>query len=49
MAAVPITAPPQAIETGADRMALRAFVKTTTAGEAFGAAAPCHSVLTWRE
>jgi SAM-dependent methyltransferase len=47
MAAIPITAPPQEIETVADPMALRAMiVKTATAWETVGAAAPYHSVLT---
>jgi SAM-dependent methyltransferase len=44
---VPITAPPQAIETAADPAALRAMIaKTAAAWEAVGETAPYHSVLT---
>lgn len=47
---VPITAPPQAIETRADPTALRAMIaKTAAAWEAVGEAAPYHSVLTTDE
>jgi SAM-dependent methyltransferase len=44
---VPLTAPPQAIETAADPAALRAMVaKTAAAWETVGETAPYHSVLT---
>ena len=44
---VPITAPPQMIETAADPAALRAMVaKTAAAWETVGETAPYHSVLT---
>jgi SAM-dependent methyltransferase len=47
---VPLTAPPQAIETAADPAALRAMiVKTVAAWEVVGEAAPYHSVLTCDE
>jgi hypothetical protein len=47
---VPLTAPPQAIETTADPAALRAMVaKTAAAWETVGETAPHHSVLTCDE
>jgi SAM-dependent methyltransferase len=47
---VPLTAPPQAIETAAEPAALRAMVaKTAAAWETVGETAPYHSVLTCDE
>ena len=47
---VPLTAPPQAIETAADPVALQAMVaKTAGAWETVGETAPYHSVLTCDE
>lgn len=47
---VPLTAPPQAIETTADPAALRAMIaKTAAAWEAVGETAPHDSVLTCEE
>ena len=43
---VPLTAPPQPIETAADAAALRAMIaKTAAAWETVGESAPHHSVL----
>src|SRR5215470_4045425 len=50
MTTVPVTAPPQAIETEADPPTLRAMIaKTAAAWEVVGQAAPYHSVLTCDE